>query len=145
MAPLLRRLQIRGVYPHRLQQPLSLHGYKESELQTSPLGPGALPIPFLNWLPPRQSKCSCKCFVKVFSEKPRWGGWTLSWKWPNPSLFTEFTDQCQLSKAQFSTLLPITFAPNSYLWDLYLISALPFLRWPTKRACLWRFLQGQHW
>ena len=130
--------------PHRPQQPLLLHGYKESELQISPLGPRALPIPFSNRLPPGQSKCSCRCFVEVSAKKPGWGGWAPSWEWPNPSLFAEFTDQCQLSRAQSSILFPITLAPSSHLWDLCLTSAPPFLGWPTKRASLWRSLQGQH-
>ena len=51
---------------------LYLHGYKEAELQTSLLGSEAFPIPFSNWLLPRQSKYSYRCFVKVFTKKPRW-------------------------------------------------------------------------
>ena len=60
-------------------------------------------------------------------------------------MFAEFTNQYQLSRAQFSIFFPITPASNFYLWDLLPISAPPFLRWPTKRASLEKFLQGQHW
>ena len=144
MASLFGRLQARGARPHRPQQPSSLHGYEESELQTSLLGPGALPIPFSNWQPPGQSKCSCRWFVKISTEKLRWGGWASSCEWPNLSSFAEFTDQCQLSRAQSSILPPITPAPSSHLWDLRPTSAPPFLGWPTKRASLQRSLQGQH-
>ena len=45
---------------------------KKSELQTSLLGPRALSILFSNQLSPGHGKCSCRCFVKVFPEKPRW-------------------------------------------------------------------------
>ena len=63
----------------------------------------------------------------------------------NPSSFAKFTDQCQLSRTQSSILSPITLALSSHLWDLCLISAPLFLKWPTKGASLQRFLQGQHW
>ena len=48
MILLFEKLQTQSAYPHRLQQPLSLHGYKEFKFQTSPLGLEALLIPFLN-------------------------------------------------------------------------------------------------
>ena len=72
MALLFGRLQAQGAYFYWPEQLLSLHGYEESKFQISPLGPGAFLILFSNWLPPRQSKCSCKYFVKVFKEKPGW-------------------------------------------------------------------------
>ena len=70
MASLFERLQAQSACFHRLQQSLSLYGYKKPELQASSLGPRALPILFLNQLLLGQSKCSCKYFVKVFAEKP---------------------------------------------------------------------------
>ena len=78
MATLFKRLQARGACPHKLQQLLSLYGYEKYELQTSLLGPEALPILFLNRLLPGQSKCSYRCFVKVSAEKPRGGRGTPS-------------------------------------------------------------------
>ena len=138
-------MQAQSAYFHRPQQPLSLHGYQEPELQTGPLGPRTLPIPFSNRIPPGQSKYSCRCFVEVFAKKPGWGRWAPSWEWPNLSSFAKFTDQCQLSRAQSSILSPITPAPSSHLWDLRLTSAPPFLGWPTKRASLRRSLKDQHW
>ena len=144
MVLLFGKLQTQSACLHKSQQSLLLYRYKELELQTNPLGPRALPIPFSNWLPPEQSKCSYKCFVKIFIEKPGWGGWVPSWEWPNLLSFAEFTDQCQLSRAQPFILPPITSAPSSHLWDLRLTSAPPFLGWPTKRASLRRSLQGQH-
>ena len=138
MASLFEKLQARSACSQRPQQPLPHHGYKKSELWTGPLSPKALPIPFSNWLLPRQSKCSCKCFVEVFADKPRWEELAPSWKWPNPSLFAEFNDQCQLSRAQPSILPPIISVSSSHLWDLYPTSAPPFLRWFTKGASLQR-------
>lgn len=48
MQALLKRLQAQSSYAHKSQQPLSLHGYKEFELQAHLLGPGALQDLFLD-------------------------------------------------------------------------------------------------
>ena len=100
MAPLLRSLQAWGFRPHRLQQPPSFYGYKESELSTSPLGLKALSIPFPNRLPPKQGKCSCRCLVTSFLENSGWRRRALSWEWPNLSSSAELIDQSQFSKSQ---------------------------------------------
>ena len=71
MVSLYEKLQVQSACLHGLQQLLLFYRYKKSELLTSPLGPGALPILFSNWLLPGQSKCSYKCFIKVFAEKLR--------------------------------------------------------------------------
>ena len=69
MATLSRRLQTQGSYPHRPQQPLSLHGYKKPELQASLLGPKALALPLLHRLLTRQGQWSCKCSIAILSAK----------------------------------------------------------------------------
>ena len=48
MAALLKRLQAQSSRAHQLQQPTTLHEYKEFELQAGPLGPGALQVSLLD-------------------------------------------------------------------------------------------------
>ena len=69
MASLLRKLQTQSAYPYKSQQPLLFHKYKKPKHLIDPLGLETLPIPFLNQLPLRQSKCSYKCFIKVSAKK----------------------------------------------------------------------------
>ena len=128
MASLFGRLQTQRACPHKIQQLLLLHGYKEPKLQTDLFGSKAVSIPFSNQLSPGQNKCSCRCFVKISAKKLGSKRWAPSWEWPNRLLFAKFTNQCQLSRAQPSIFFPITSAPSSYLWDLCLISAPPFLK-----------------
>ena len=72
MATLLRRLQTRGPRPYRPQQPLSIHGHEEFELQTSALSSETVSIPLPNRLPSGQGKQSCRCLVTISSENC-WG------------------------------------------------------------------------
>ena len=69
MASLFRKLQVWDAYFHGLKQFLLLYRCEKSELQTSLLGLKTLMIIFSNWLLPKQSKCSYKCFIIVFTEK----------------------------------------------------------------------------
>ena len=73
MVSLFGRLQTQDACSYRLQQLLSFHGYEKSKLQINPLGPGTLPILFSNQVLLGQSKCSCKYFVEVSTEKLGWG------------------------------------------------------------------------
>ena len=130
MKPLLKRLQIWGSYLYGSQQTLLFYG-KKPELKIGPLGPTALLILFLNQLLPGQSKCDCICVITVFTEESGWEKWAPNWELPNLSSFAEFTDQWQLSRAQFFILifiLPfITSASIFHLCDLCLTSALTIL------------------
>ena len=71
MASLFKRLQTQSAYSYKPQQPLSLYEYKEFELQINLLDSKTLLILFSNWLSLGQSKCSCRCFVKVSAKKSK--------------------------------------------------------------------------
>ena len=77
---LSKRLQTRGPCTHRLQQPPSIHGHEEFELQTSPLGSRTLLLPLSNWLPSGQGKRSYKYVVLFPSEKPSRRRQIINWK-----------------------------------------------------------------
>ncbi len=123
LAALLRKLQIQGPRPHRPQQPPSIHGYEEFELQTSLVGPRTLLIPLSHELLIGKSKWSCRRSILLPPEVNRWGSRSESWKLPYSSSVTKFTDQSQPSKAslfqpQSKANKQLFFSPQGiHLWD----------------------------
>ena len=151
LAALLEKLQIQGPRPHRLQQPPSIHGYEEFELQTGLVGPRTLLIPLSHKLLIGESKWSCRRSILLPPEVNRWGSRSESWKLLDSSSVTKFTDQNQPNKAllfqpQSKANKQLFFFPQGiHLWDSRLPVAVSVLRRTLGRASQREALQDQHW
>ena len=126
MAALPRKLQAWNSCAYQSQKPMPLYGYKEFELLTGPLSPGALQISFSDWLSSRQGEWGCKCTISFSLEKQGWRRKALDWEHSNSSLFAVFTNKCHPIRS-IHFLKPITSASNLYLQNACISIALQIL------------------
>ena len=142
MATLFKRLQIRDPRPYRPQQPLSIHGHKEFELQTSPLGLRTFSIPLPNRLLPRQSKWSCQCFVTIPSAKC-WGKrYPLLQKRQDPIPLAVLVGQIIWSFGQLESIF--LSSSDLHMRNNCLSLTKPVLELSPKRNSPWQSLHCQY-
>ena len=140
MAILSRRLQTRGSCPHTLQQPPPLHGYKKSELQTSPLGSKALALPLLHWLLTRQGQWSCRCSIAIPSAKCQRKSYLSSQK------HKDLAPAAVLPSQRFWPFIRYLFSPSPdpHLQNCYSASIAAVLEFFPRRDNQQRPLQCQY-
>ena len=139
MATLLRRLQTQGPRPYRPQQPLSIHGYKEFELQISPLNSKTFSIQLPNRLPPGQGKRSCQCFVTISSAECRGKKHSLLQKRQDSILPAVFIGQIIWFFGWFKSTFP--FPPDFHMWNDCFSPTEPVLELPPKWNSAWQSLR----